>query len=451
MIILGLGTNVGDRLTNLRQAISSLKTLSHLTIQQISPVYISNALLPENAPAEWDMPYLNLAVRCETTLEPNKLLEELKKIESSFGREAYTRHWGPRIIDIDILVWDDNVINTTHLTIPKEGLLTRPFALWPLADVAPTWVFPVSGAEQGKTAETLVEKWGSRFSGQAPLQTRQIFQRADTSQLVGVINVTPDSFSDGGKFLQSDNAMQQALSLIESGAEVIDIGAESTSPIAKPLDAKEEWKRLEPVLRLIHDEKKRFLIPPKISVDTRHVDVAEQALALGVDWINDVTGLDDPAMRDLVAQAKVDCVIMHHLCIPEDRNHVLPRAADPVKLVYEWGAKRLEILEQAGIAREKMIFDPGIGFGKMAEHSLLLIKSIERFKALGARLLVGHSRKTFLSLFTDKNFSERDVETLAITLHLAKQEIDYLRVHNVEMAARGIKVAGALTSLANKD
>jgi 2-amino-4-hydroxy-6-hydroxymethyldihydropteridine diphosphokinase/dihydropteroate synthase len=444
MIVLGIGTNIGDRLANLRRAINALRHVDGLSVQQVSPVYTSDALLPDNAPPDWNLPYLNLAVRCDTTLQPLALLDVLKKIEASFGREAPVRHWGPRVIDIDILAWDEKIITSEKLTIPKVDLLLRPFALWPLADVAPTWVFPETGMHQGKTAEELVEKWGSRFSGDAPLHTKQIYQRADTSQLVGIINVTPDSFSDGNQFYTPETALRQALHLMSSGADIIDIGAESTSPSAHPITARVEWERLEPVLKLIQAEKKNFSIPPKISIDTRHAEVAEKALAFDIDWINDVTGLDDPAMRSIIAAAKVDCVVMHHIRIPEDRNYVLTRAEDPVKLIYEWGAKRLDELERAGIQREKVIFDPGIGFGKMAEQSLLVVKHIERFAELGTRLLVGPSRKTFLALFTQYGFSDRDIETLAVVLHLAKHNVDYMRVHNIEMCARGLRVMRAL-------
>ena len=135
---------------------------------------------------------------------------------------------------------------------------------------------------------------------------------------------------------------------------------------------------------------------------------------------------------------------MHHICIPEKRNCVLARTQDPVAYVYEWGARQLDSLEQAGIAREKIIFDPGIGFGKFAEHSLSLIQNIDRFSALGTRLLVGHSRKSFLSLFTGYDFPERDIETLAMTLYLDKRNVDYLRIHNVEMCARGLRVMSAI-------
>lgn len=444
MVILGLGSNVGDRLANLRLALHFIKKIPGTIVKQVSPIYLSDALLPDNAPAEWDMPHLNLAMRCETTLEPLTLLDELKKIELTVGRKPERRHWGPRIIDIDILAWDERIIENERLSIPHRSLEERPFALWPLADVAPLWKFPLSGFQQEKTAAEIVEKWGSRYSGKAPLRTRQIYQRIDTPQLVGIINATPDSFSDGGKFIQAENALEQALYLVNSGAEVLDLGAESTAPQAKPIDHHEEWKRLEPVLSAIKQARADFLITPKLSVDTRHPETAKKALAYGVDILNDVTGLQDPAMRELVAATKVDCIVMHHLSIPASREHVLARDQDVVPVVYTWAEKHLDALEQAGIAREKIILDPGIGFGKVPEHSLALIKNAHTFKKLGTRVLIGHSRKSFLTLQTPYPFSDRDVETVTLSLYLAKQGIDYLRVHHVEMNARAIRMQCAL-------
>lgn len=441
MVILGLGSNIGDRLANLRKAVAAIQSLAQLNVLQVSPVYTSDALMPENAPDDWNMPYLNLALRCETNLGELELLDALKNIEWTIGRKPAVRHWGPRIIDIDILAWDDRIIQNDRLTVPHASLQERPFALWPLADVASLWRFPLEGSSHGKTAAQLVEPWGSRFSGQAPFHTRQINQRADTSQLVGILNVTPDSFSDGGQFFNPEIALQQYIHLAESGADIIDIGAESTAPTAKPLDHATEWSRLEPVLSLLIDAQKKLPIAPKISIDTRHPETAQKAIALGVDWINDVSGLDHPAMREIIAASKVDCVVMHHLSIPENRNHLLPRDQDPTPIVLEWGEKRLRELENAGIARERIIFDPGIGFGKMAEQSLLLLQNISAFKQLGVRILVGHSRKTFISLLSSLPFAERDIETLTISLQLMKQSVDYIRVHNVSVCARGMKVA----------
>lgn len=440
MVILGLGSNVGDKLANLRKALHCIQDIPQLTVQQVSAVYISDALLPENAPPEWDMPHTNVAIRCETNLEPLELLKQLKAIEGSFGRKPEVRHWGPRVIDIDILAWDNRIIVSDALTVPHANLQERPFALWPLADVAPCWVFPLTGVNQGKTAAQMVEQWGSRFSGEAPLHTRQVYQRIDTPQLVGIINVTPDSFSDGGEFLAIDKAVQQALNLVQFGADVLDIGAESTNPRAQPITQPLEWQRLEPVLTAVLGMRKEFILPPKISVDTRHLKTAANVLELGIDWINDQTGGDDADMCALLSKSSANYVFMHHLSIPEHRDNVLPRNQDPVELVYNWGKARLQALEQQGIAKERLIFDPGIGFGKMAEQSMAIIQHIAAFKTLGVKILAGHSRKSYLSQMTPYPFAQRDIETLPITLFLAKQSIDYIRVHNVEYSARALRV-----------
>jgi 2-amino-4-hydroxy-6-hydroxymethyldihydropteridine diphosphokinase/dihydropteroate synthase len=444
MIVLGLGSNMGDRLANLRNALLALKTLSGLKVLQVSPVYVSDALLPENAPADWDMPHLNLAIRCETHSAPLELLDQLKNIEWSIGRKPIARHWGPRILDIDILAWDDQIIHNDRLTVPHSNLLDRPFALWPLADVAPHWRFPLPGALQGKTAGEIVLQWGSRFDGDAPFRTRQLYQRIDTPQLVGIINVTPDSFSDGGHYLDSEHAAQQALHLVNSGASVLDIGAESTAPDATPLTADEEWARLEPVLVSIKAIQSEFVVLPKISVDTRRAAVAAKAINMGADWINDVSGGEDPHMREIVALAAVDYVVMHHVSIPASRDHVVARNQNIIQVVYDWGMKQLNTLQQSGIDANRVILDPGIGFGKVPEHSLALLQNIDVFHELGVRLLVGHSRKSFLSLLTREPAAARDIETMALALELARHDVEYIRVHDVLMCAKGMRAMQAL-------
>jgi 2-amino-4-hydroxy-6-hydroxymethyldihydropteridine diphosphokinase len=138
MVVLGLGSNQGDRLMYLRRALEALKKLNKVEVKQVSGVYRSDALLPKDADSHWNQPYFNLALRAETTLPPHELLDCIKRIESDLERKKEKR-WGPRSIDIDILAWDDRVINDDRLCIPHEGILDRPFALWPLADVAPFW------------------------------------------------------------------------------------------------------------------------------------------------------------------------------------------------------------------------------------------------------------------------------------------------------------------------
>jgi 2-amino-4-hydroxy-6-hydroxymethyldihydropteridine diphosphokinase/dihydropteroate synthase len=450
MIILGLGSNLGDSLNHLRAGLKLIKQIRETTLLNVSPIYISDALLPENAPLDWNTPYLNLAVSLKTRLPPLGLLKELKKIEEKIGRRPTVRHWGPRVLDIDILAFDDLIIQSEVLTVPRENLQERPFALWPLADIHPFWVFPLEGPNLGRTAAHMVEVWGSRFSGSAPYHTQQINQRIDTAQLVGILNVTPDSFSDGGHFLDEEKALGHVQAMIEAGAEIIDIGAESTAPRASAVTSATEWLRLKKILVAIKDNEKNFLIRPKLSIDTYHPETASHALDVGIDWINDVSGLDDRKMRALIKSAHVDCVVMHHLSIPERRGNVLPRDEDPVKLVYEWGKVRIDELEKQGISRDKIIFDPGIGFGKAAEQSLILLSNLEVFKKLDVRILVGHSRKTFFSLLSQKTFVERDLETMVSSIYLSNHGADYLRVHDVSSSARGLKTMCALKSLASK-
>jgi len=442
--ILGLGCNLENRLPQLRNALQLIKKIPHLSVKQVSPLYVSDALLPENAPDSWNISYFNCALRCESSLSPYELLDHTKKIERTLGRVPGER-WGPRIIDIDILACDKLIQYDAKLHIPHEALPERPFALWPLADVAPFWIYPLPGPLQGKTAAEIVQKWGSRFDGNAPFHTRQIAHRIDTPQLVGILNLTPDSFSDGGKFSRHHHALEQAKHLIESGAEILDIGAEATNPTASGISDEEEWQRLHSTLVALIDESKHWLIKPKISVDTRHANIAQKALSIGVDWINDVSGLDDPAMIEAVAAQNCAIVFMHHLGIPVDKNKFIPYAKNPVEEVFQWASTRLADLEKRGIARERLIFDVGIGFGKTAEQSLALIQHIKKFESLGLRLLVGHSRKKFIGQFTDKSFAERDIETAALSLFLAKESVDYLRIHDIEIHARMFKVSSVFT------
>lgn len=241
------------------------------------------------------------------------------------------------------------------------------------------------------------------------------------TQLVAIVNVTPDSFSDGGVAFAPEDAARAIEKFIADGADIIDIGAESTRPGATPLTAAQEWERLSPVLELLP----RFADKVQFSIDTRHAETAKKSLAKGADWINDVSGFCDLSMVAAVKDSECELVVMHSLSVPADKNKVLPASSDPVQEVLAFARKRLDALQGAGIARSRLIFDPGIGFGKTAEQSKELLQRIAEFKTLGVKLFVGHSRKSFLGV------GDRDEATLAISRHLIAQGIDYLRVHDV--------------------
>ncbi len=435
MLILSLGTNLGDSFNNLRLALQLLQKTRTIAPSQISPLYSSSALLPAYAPVAWNRPFLNLAVACKTELSPLEVLKLIKQIERQLGREENQR-WAPRIIDIDILAWGNCVIDQTGLKIPHTELLSRPFALWPLLDVWPDWQHP--------TAEfaDILQRWGSRYSGvQAPCGTKQLPHRLEGSALVGILNITPDSFSDGGKFVTLPNALAQAEKLVREGAEVLDIGAESTRPGATPILPETEWALLKPVLTTLKEQCKQWAFKPKISIDTRHAIVAERAMQLGIDWINDVSGFIDPNMRALVAGSSVKCVVMHNLGVPAQKNVVLASYPNICEQIIDWTEQRFDELLDAGVDANQFIFDMGIGFGKTSQQSIFLLKNIEQFRRLNCPLLVGHSRKSFLSLITEKAFPDRDFETAIVSYQLAVQGVDFLRVHNVSLNAEAIAMA----------
>ncbi len=252
-------------------------------------------------------------------------------------------------------------------------------------------------------------------------------------KLVGILNVTPDSFSDGGSFVDPEIAVAQALKMVEQGAAIIDIGAESTRPGAMSLSHEEEWARLEPIL---------YALPSKIlsgvSVDTRHPETAEKSLAFGVAWINDVSGFPQ-AMIDVVHDSSCKIVVMHSLSVPADKTIVLPEDVDVVMVVRDWFVEKLQQLEAQGISADRIIFDPGIGFGKTAAQSLELIRRAKELRVDGTALMFGHSRKSFLSLTPNASLTEHDEATCEVSAYLASQGVDYLRVHNVAANAIAIQ------------
>ena len=208
--------------------------------------------------------------------------------------------------------------------------------------------------------------------------------------LVGIVNITPDSFSGDGAL--GDAAYARAESLVQAGATILDLGAESTRPGATPVSAAVEWARLQPLLQQLQAAPWRKNI--KMSVDTRHAETAAHALALGADMINDVSGLSDLAMQDVIRQHGCDCIVMHALTVPANPSVTLPKHADAVSEILRWKQETLARASKAGVDPATLIFDPGIGFGKRAEQSLALMLNAATLVNSGGRWLFGHSRKS---------------------------------------------------------
>ncbi len=271
-------------------------------------------------------------------------------------------------------------------------------------------------------------------------RTPPLFSWGRQTYVMGVINVTPDSFSDGGRFTTVDAALRQAETLVEQGAHILDIGGESTRPFSEPVGVEEELRRVAPVVEAVA---RRFPVP--ISIDTTKAVVAKAALDSGATVVNDISGLRfDPAMAELAASRGAVVVLMHMKGTPRDMQ-VAPYYEDVVEEVLGFLRERAAYAKERGIAPERIWIDPGIGFGKRLEDNLALLRHLHRFKELGHPLLVGHSRKSFIGTVTGIEApEERDVAPAAVAALAAAQGADVVRVHNVAMTVQALKMADAI-------
>ncbi len=246
------------------------------------------------------------------------------------------------------------------------------------------------------------------------------------TKLMGILNVTPDSFSDGGQFDSVSAAVEHALRLADEGANILDIGGESTRPGATAVPLDEELRRVVPVVRELARQTKT-----PISIDTSKAEVARQCLEVGAAIVNDISGLTfDADMPRICQESSCGVIVMHIQGMPQTMQ-IEPRYDDVVADVCRYFSRRLDDLEAAGITRERIVLDPGIGFGKTAEHNLELLSHIATFHSLGRPVLIGHSRKRFLKKVLGRELEERDAGTLGVSLALAAQGTDLLRVHDV--------------------
>jgi dihydropteroate synthase len=261
----------------------------------------------------------------------------------------------------------------------------------------------------------------------------------DRPLLMGIVNVTPDSFFDGGRFCDPQRAVAHALRLVEEGADLLDIGAESTRPGALPVDEQEERRRLVPVVAAVA---KAVSVP--ISVDTSKAEVAKAAIDAGAIMVNDVTALrGDSAMIDVVAQAGAGLVLMHMQGTPDTMQHA-PRYDDVVGEVAQFLAERVRFAIDHGVAKDRIVVDPGIGFGKTLGHNLDLLANLHVFTELGYPLLVGPSRKGFIGQLTDQSVEARGWGTASVLALAVEQGANILRVHDVGPMKDVAKVAAAI-------
>ncbi|MBM3330640.1 dihydropteroate synthase [candidate division WOR-3 bacterium] len=299
-------------------------------------------------------------------------------------------------------------------------------------------------ADQPECVARLVPEL-SELVGNLQSRTRSIKLGRKTLDLgrrtyvMGILNVTPDSFSDGGRFLEPSAAVEHALSMAEEGADFIDIGAESTRPGSRPVPVREQQARLLPVLRAV---KKRLKTP--VSVDTTSATVTSIALSEGADIVNDVSAFaGDRQMAVIVARAGVPCILMHMKGRPRTMQKK-PEYSDLMAEVTDFLAEALRRGEAAGIARTQMLVDPGIGFGKTVAHNLEILRRLAELESLGAPVVVGPSRKRFIGAVSDSPPGERVEGTIAACVLAARNGANVLRVHDVKPVVKALKLADAV-------
>lgn len=255
------------------------------------------------------------------------------------------------------------------------------------------------------------------------------FVRHGRTYVMGILNVTPDSFSDGGKWTDRDAALRRVEQMIAEGADIIDVGGESTRPGYTQLSDEEEIVRIVPAITAI---KKEFDIP--VSLDTYKSKVAEAGIVAGADMINDIWGLKyDSDMAALIARKGVPCCLMHNRN-QADYHSLVENVKDDLR-------ESLELAAKAGIARDKIILDPGVGFGKSYEDNLVILNCMEQFNDLGCPVLLGCSRKSVIGLTLDLPTEERLEGTLTTTVMAVMKDISFVRVHDIKENVRAIRMA----------
>ena len=423
MVYIGLGSNLGNRLANLQEAVELLRDGVLFGDICCSIILETDAILPLEYEKNWDSPYLNMVISGECKMSPHELLQKLKLIEQKFGRGLDYQKWAPRTIDLDILWWDGASVQSDNLTIPHPELPNRKFLLN---------LLQMMGLDVIKN----MSHYGHHQPNASGASKLFLNTFVIAPKIIGILNITEDSFSDGGMYSNIDTAAMKAVQMVNDGASVIDIGAQSTRPGAIIACAAQEYERLS----LILDALSRIDIIKnvKISIDTFHDEVVLKLLdKYDIALMNNVKGYySDQAMR-AIASNGCGIIMMHSLSVPPRADMVM---ADCVmENLITWGKQALSHALKFGFAIQDIILDPGIGFGKTAIQNIEIIRKIREMKKIGGQVLLGHSRKSLIGKFSNAEAAQRDIETIAISC-LVKDRVDYLRVHNVKDHVRAFAV-----------
>jgi dihydroneopterin aldolase/2-amino-4-hydroxy-6-hydroxymethyldihydropteridine diphosphokinase/dihydropteroate synthase len=462
-VYIAFGSNEGDSIKTIRDAMQLLDTKG-VKVLQTSPLYESEPMFVQD-----QNKFVNGVFKCETALTPLALLDALKEIEyGDLGRVKVTEN-GPRTIDLDVLLYDDVVLNHDRLTIPHIGMLQRSFVLQPLVDIIDkSKTHPLTAepfrAHLDQIAPSSEHQKSSALRALIPMpharnQTYDPHAHTLPTQIMAILNVTPDSFSDGGK-VNLDNVVAVAVDFVKNGAAILDVGGMSTNPKSVDPGAEEELRRVVPAIEALRACAKLDNIP--ISIDTYRADVAEAALAAGADIINDISaGMLDPRMFEVAAKYNAPIILNHTRGTPQtmnsfaqytvvDRPDIKPNSDEAViECVGRELEESMERALNAGLKRWQLILDPGIGFAKQLPHNLAVIRNLDKLIARpafsGIPWLLGPSRKRFIGTITGREVAaDRVLGTGATVTALIANGADIVRVHDVSAMADVVKMSDAI-------
>lgn len=385
-----------------RRHLPQARLLSHADKQILLACGVDPASLTYLLPK---LNHVNLLVRCVKLYAANILKQSMLSIG---GDVAVHRHVvSGKVKTSDCVIMGD----LRHFRLLIDKLMLQP-GLEPLAESIRMHVFPERAALRLKLCG-------------------QDHQWIKLPVIMGILNITPDSFSDGGKFFEPGAALEHAHEMVRQGAEIIDVGGESSRPGSQSVDAKEEVSRIVPIIKQLSAS---LHVP--ISIDTTKATVARAALHAGASIINDITALrDDHSMADLVQESGCGVILMHMRGTPKTMQDNT-QYEDIISEIYSFLDERIETCLSAGISPESIIIDPGLGFGKDVAGNLSIMRHIAEFRSLHMPLLIGHSRKSFIGKILDCNVDQREEGTDALSAWAALNEVDLVRVHNCLHASR---------------
>ncbi|KAK8794685.1 hypothetical protein WA158_001666 [Blastocystis sp. Blastoise] len=437
---LALGSNVGNRYQYILDAFEKIKSFSRIV--HTAQIYETMPMLVTDQPK-----FLNTVCEIETSLSPLELLSKCKQVEKELDRKKTIRY-GPREIDVDIVFYGSEKVRInpedegSSLVIPHPLCHQRMFVLKPMCDINKHFIHPVLHKEVQELLESLPVEDIYPISC---LDRKNVHHWGKKTLVMGILNVTPDSFSDGGKYNTIQNAINHAKEMIEAGVDIIDIGGESTRPGSDRISETEEINRVIPVIQQI----KTFSDLP-ISVDTTRAVVAKAAIDAGAHIVNDISGgVMDNNMFKTVAELQCPYILMHMRGTPSTMNDFC-NYKDVTFEVADFCNKQIEKAQEAGIYKFNIITDPGLGFAKNTEQNLMLLKELPRFLNLTDNLptLIGPSRKRFVGAVTNvKEASERVNGTIGTCCSAAMNKADIVRVHDVKAVKQAIQVIDAIRNV----